>query len=429
MKSIKEKSIIVGIKLPRDKRWRVEEHLDELALLADTAGAEIVHRVIQERERYDAAYLIGKGKAEELRDLCLAEDIDTVISDDELTPAQVRNLEKITDVKVLDRTELILDIFAQRARTMEGKLQVELAQLQYRLPRLVGKGIALSRLGGGIGTRGPGETKLEVDRRRIRERIRKINEELKKVKRTRGLHRKGRKSIPIPTVAIVGYTNTGKSTLLNAVTNAGVLVEDKLFATLDPTIRRVLLPTKEEFLLSDTVGFIRKLPHQLVAAFKATLEEVIEADLLLHVIDASHPQMAEQIESVESVLEEIGAADKPRIEVYNKIDKLADDRFVKSIVKQREDSIAISALKGEGIDKLLISVRNRLFPRGIRRTFLIPYNQGELLNKIYQKGKVLSKEYLNDGVLIGIEANPRFVESLKGFLAEEEAVRKLAGRS
>jgi len=352
-----EAALLVGLKLPRQGRWEVEESLEELGLLAEAAGAAVVGKLLQEREVLDPRYLIGRGKAQELQALC-SEGIDLVIIDEELSGSQQRNLELLVGKKVIDRTGLILDIFAQRARSKEGKLQVELAQLAYLLPRLVGKGVLLSRLGGGIGTRGPGETKLELDRRRIRERMAKIEGELAKVRRHRALLRRPRRKLALPTVALVGYTNSGKSTLLNALTHADAYVADKLFATLDPTLRKAILPNGQTVLISDTVGFIRKLPHQLITAFKATLEEVTEADLLLHVIDISHPQMEEQRQVVEGTLAELGIASKPVIEVYNKIDRLEQRDTL--LFRRGERRVAISAKTGEGIGSLLSEIQRVL---------------------------------------------------------------------
>lgn len=357
--AFREKVITVGVVIPSIKRWQVEDSLEELALLADTAGAEVTCSTIQERDSYNPAYLIGKGKVKDVERLCREKKANLVIFDADLTPAQVKNLEDAFGVKVLDRTELILDIFAQRAKTKEGKLQVELAQLRYLLPKLVGKGLSLSRLGGGIGTRGPGEMKLEIDRRRIREKIKRIEEALKKVGRTRDLHRKSRSGTP--TVALVGYTNAGKSTLFNTLTKAQAKIDDKLFVTLDPLIRKIHLPREGDVFLSDTVGFIRKLPHHLVAAFRATLEEVREADLLLHVIDASSRNMEEQIEAVDSVLKELEVPHIPVIFAYNKIDRLEDPNSFRKTFWNRRDGVAISALKGEGITELLEKIEENLY--------------------------------------------------------------------
>jgi GTP-binding protein HflX len=324
--------------------------LEELAQLAVSAGAESAFRVLQERSVPDPRTLIGRGKAEDIRELC-EEGVDLVIFDDDLTGSQQRNLEATLQRKVIDRTGLILDIFAQRARSREGKLQVELAQLKYLLPRLTGHGADLSRLGGGIGTRGPGETQLEVDRRRIRRRVIKIEEELEKVQRHRALLRRRRQKQALPTAALVGYTNAGKSSLLNALTHAKLPVADKFFVTLDPTLRKVILPGGRAVLLSDTVGFIKKLPHQLVAAFKATLEEMRASDLLLHVIDIAHPQWQDQEQAVTAVLEELGMATKPLISLYNKVDKLPHPEAI-AFLSRRPRSVVTSANTGAGLSEL-----------------------------------------------------------------------------
>lgn len=330
----------------------VNGHLDELAELVISAGGQVVGSVTQRLERPLAATYIGPGKAREVRTLVWELDADLVIVDDELSPAQARNLEELLEVPVIDRTQLILDIFAQRARTKEGKLQVELAQLTYQLTRLTGHGVALSRLGGGIGTRGPGETQLETDRRRIRRRIAAIRRELEQVRRTRALQRAGRRRTGLPIIALVGYTNAGKSTLMNALTRAGVLAENRLFATLDPTIRRVTLAPGRDALLTDTVGFLRKLPHQLVAAFRATLEEVQEADILLHVVDASQPDVHEQMEAVATVLDELGVLHKPVVTAFNKLDAVADPERVHQWARLTPAAVAISATRGLGLDQL-----------------------------------------------------------------------------
>ncbi len=317
-----ETAFLVGVALHRQPRWEAEDSLAELEQLARAAGARVAGAVLQERDRLDPRYLIGKGKAEEVRGRCGGADV--VILDEELSGSQQRNLEQLLGRRVVDRTGLILDIFAQRAQTREGKLQVELAQLDYLLPRLAGAWTHLERLGGGIGTRGPGETQLESDRRRIKTRMAKIRKDLEQVRRHRALLRRPRRKVPFPVVALVGYTNAGKSSIMNALTRAGVAVRDQLFATLDPTLRRLTLPGERVVLLSDTVGFIRKIPHQLVAAFQATLEEVQEAELLLHVVDISHPHADLQQAAVEAVLGELGLADRPTILVYNKIDRLGE---------------------------------------------------------------------------------------------------------
>lgn len=345
----REVAVLVGLRTGRTPRWAVEDSLEELARLTESAGAFPRSAILQERPAPDPRTLIGPGKVEELRSLC-REGVDLVIVDEDLSGSQQRNLERSLGCKVVDRAGLILDIFAQRAMTREGKLQVELAQLEYLLPRLTRQWTHLERLGGGIGTRGPGETQLESDRRRIRVRMARIRRDLRKVRRHRALLRRPRQKVPIPTVALVGYTNAGKSSLLNALTHAQAYVADALFATLDPTLRRIQLPSGRAALLSDTVGFIRKLPPQLVQAFKATLEEVREADALVHVIDASHPQAAEQRAVVERVLGELGAAGKPLLAVHNKIDRLPE--AAGAALAREEGAVAVSALTGQGLPLL-----------------------------------------------------------------------------
>lgn len=345
----REVAVLVGLRTGRAPRWVAEDSLEELARLAESAGASPRHTILQERPAPDPRTLIGAGKVEELRTLCRG-GVDLVIVDEDLSGSQQRNLERELGCKVIDRAGLILDIFAQRAMTREGKLQVELAQLQYLLPRLTRRWTHLERLGGGIGTRGPGETQLESDRRRLRVRMARIRRDLRKVRRHRGVLRRPRQKVPIPTLALVGYTNAGKSSLLNALTHSSVYVADKLFATLDPTLRKVQLPSGRPALLSDTVGLIRKLPPQLVQAFKATLEEVQEADALVHVIDASHPQAAEQRAVVERVLEELGVAGKPVLAVHNKIDLLPE--AAAAALTRQEGPVAISALTGQGLPAL-----------------------------------------------------------------------------
>lgn len=356
-----EKALLISAYIAgKVSRTEAEESINELAELTRTAGAAVINSFIQRISSPNSSYFIGKGKAEEIKAEVGKEEIDLVVFDENLSPGQEKNLEELLETKIIDRTGLILDIFAQRARTREGKLQVELAQLNYLLPRLIGKGTALSRLGGGIGTRGPGESKLESDRRRVRERIARIKQDLDKVRRTRELHRQSRKSVPFPVIAIIGYTNAGKSTLFNRLSKApagqGVLAEDKLFATLDPTIRKMMLPERQTALISDTVGFIKKLPHQLVEAFKATLEEVLNADILLHVIDCSHSNAEVQINSVTKVLEEIGASDKPVINVFNKIDRLEGGVLPLHLKLIAGDAVFVSALTGQGIDDLTLAV-------------------------------------------------------------------------
>lgn len=407
-----ERAVLVGVRLPDDNDWQLEESMQELISLSDTAGARVVGEFIQNRQRPDAATFIGKGKAEELADYCQQVDANLVISDRELSPAQSRNLEDKIGVKVIDRAQLILDIFAGRAQTKEGRLQVELAQLKYMLPRLIGQGTKLSRLGGGIGTRGPGETKLETDRRRIRKRISDLERELKEVQRHRALLRKDRKDEPFPLASLVGYTNAGKSTLLKTLTGADVLIEDKLFATLDPTTRRVVLPNNDTVLLTDTVGFIQNLPHHLVAAFRATLEEVIEADLLLHVVDASHPNCERQIKAVHDVLQNLGVLNKPMIMVFNKIDGVypkghkIDFHSIPHIPSRAQadfPTVNISALSGEGIEKLLLMVADLLKQRYSLIKVNIPYAKSNLVSLLHQKGKVLHEKYQEEGIALEVE--------------------------
>jgi GTP-binding protein HflX len=355
-----EKALLVGIEFPREP-IPISVSLQELARLAMTAGAQITGSLTQKRTSPDPKYFIGSGKLVELRAKAAANQANLIVFDHELSPSQERNLENELGLKIIDRTELILDIFAQHARSREGKLQVELAQASYMLTRLSGHGVLMSRLGGGIGTRGPGETKLEYDRRRIRSRIARLKEEIEKVRKERSLKREKRRHSQITVAAIIGYTNAGKSTLLNSLTDAGVLTADKLFATLDPTTRRLYLPSGNTILLTDTVGFIQKLPHQLVSAFRATLEEVSEADLLVHVVDVSHPYYENQIASVYTVLEELHSITKPILTVLNKIDH-ADKKIIVKALKKYKPACAVSALSREGIDNLVATIDGLLPP-------------------------------------------------------------------
>lgn len=372
-----------------------EQSLDELAGLAETAGALVITRVLQNRQKPDPATYIGSGKAEELSLTCQALEIDLAIFDDELTGAQKRNIENALGVRVIDRTALILDIFAQHAQSAEGKLQVELAQMKYRLPRLTGQGTELSRLGGGIGTRGPGETQLEVDRRRIRKRIDDLERDLKEIKQHRDLRRARREKQGQTVVALVGYTNAGKSTLLNALSGSDVLVEDKLFATLDPVMRNVDLPENRSCLLVDTVGFIRKLPHPLVQAFRSTLEEAIYADLLIVVSDLSSPNYAQQRDTVFEVLNDLGATDRPILEVLNKADRVKADTVV-----EPADAILISARDGTGLETLKAEIARRIAAMRHRAELVIPYSKGNLLSMLHSSGQVLSEEYLAEGTKV-----------------------------
>ncbi len=392
----RERVILVGVCTRENEN--VEESLDELKELADTAGAEAVGRVIQNRESMHPGTYIGSGKIDEVRELAAALQADGVICDDELTPAQLRGLEQELDLKVMDRTLVILDIFAQHATTSEGKLQVELAQLRYRLARLTGKGIAMSRLGGGIGTRGPGEKKLETDRRLIKSRIARLNRELKEMQIHRDTARKKRLNESVPVAAIVGYTNAGKSTLLNALTGAGILAENKLFATLDPTTRRMELPSGQEILLTDTVGFIRKLPHHLVEAFKSTLEEARYADYILHVVDSVSPQMDAQMEAVYETLERLGIAGKPVITLFNKRDLAAGSELPKDPNAVR--TIGISAGTGAGLKELQEVLEEQLRNSRIQVEKLFPYAQAGDIQRIRRYGQVLEEEYREDGIYI-----------------------------
>jgi GTP-binding protein HflX len=388
-----ERVFLIGVQLKSRARWQVDESLVELAELASTAGADVVGEGTQKIESPVAATFIGSGKAEELARECHANQVDTVIFDDELSPAQSRNLEEVFDCKVLDRTSLILDIFAQRARTREGKMQVELAQLQHLLPRLTRYWSHLSRQKGGIGMRGEGETQLETDRRRVQERIDKITTELETVRRQRATQRHGRQRRLWPLASIVGYTNAGKSTLLNTLTGASVLAENKLFATLDPTTRRLHLPTNQNALLSDTVGFIRKLPHRLVEAFKATLEEVVEAELLLHVVDVSHPQAEEQITAVNAVLEEIGAHGKSTLMVLNKMDQVSKPEVLERFLHKYPNAVAISATTGQGIPELLAELSALLRPTREFVQLSVPHGATDVVARLHEVGQIVERDY------------------------------------
>lgn len=394
-----ERAVLVGVQRSKDG---YDPHLEELTRLAETAGAVLAGKLVQHRAAPHPATFLGSGKIEELRQLCYETSADLVIVDHDLTPAQQRNLERALDLKVIDRPGIVLDIFARRARTHEGRLQVELAQMIYLLPRLTGRGVMLSRLGGGIGTRGPGETKLEVDRRRIRKRITDLRREMLEIGRTRSLQRQARKEAQLPVAALVGYTNAGKSTLLNALTGAGVFVEDKLFATLDPTVRKVTLPNGRPVLLVDTVGFIRNLPTQLVAAFRATLEEVTEADLLVHVIDAGHPDWQEQVEAVHEVLDELDAGDKPVIHAVNKTDLLPQTE-ARRILHQVGEGVAISALRRVGLLNLLRRISQRLPQPYVKVRLLVPYAHARALSQIFSQGRVLSQDYSAEGISVVAE--------------------------
>lgn len=394
-RSFREKIVLVGVTLPPETTEETEESLDELSALIETAGAEEVARVVQKRRAPDPPTFVGKGKAEELREIAEATDCDTIVFDNELTPAQQRNLEKLLGRTAIDRTAVILDIFAQNAHSQEGKAQVELALHKYRLPRIRGKGAALSQQAGGmsagggarIGTRGPGETQLEVDRRRITRRIHKLEAELRELEKHRATQRKAQLRSRIQRVAIVGYTNAGKSTLLNRLTDAGVLVEDRLFATLDATTRRLDLPGGEPVLISDTVGFIRKLPHDLVEAFKSTLSVAADADLLVHVVDSSAVDVEGNIRAVRTVLEEIGADEVPELLAFNKADLAPDE--AKRLAHAHEGSVAFSAVTGEGVDELLQTIADRLRALTNVVELAVPYDRGDVLAAVHREGEVL----------------------------------------
>ena len=416
-RTFRERIVLVGVTLGGHTDEDTEEGLDELSLLVDTAGADEAARLTQRRDTPDSAFYIGKGKVEELKEVCLAIDADTVVFDNELTPGQQYNLERVLGRTALDRTAVILDIFAQNAHTQEGKAQVELAMLRYRLPRLRrGAKAGLSQQGGGIGTRGPGETRLETDRRRIMRRIEKLEQDLKGLSRTRHTQRKSRGRSGLASVVIVGYTNAGKSTLLNALTQAGVLVENRLFATLDPTTRRLALPGGEPVLVTDTVGFIRQLPHGLIESFKSTLEVAAEADLLVHVVDGSAVHPEEQMTAVREVLAEIGADQVPEFIVFNKADKLED--FGAQLVEDYHGAVAVSALKNQGLDVLLRKLADRM--RSITQVtdLVVPFDRGDILASIHREGEVVLSQDHPDGMHIRARLSEASAGRLREFVVQ-----------
>ncbi len=419
-----ERAVLVGTECERaPAAWAgthlrildAEESLEELSRLAETARVAVSGRATQKLRRLHPATLVGPGKVGEVKQLVDESAANVVIFDDPLSPAQQRNLEKALGVKVIDRGQLILDIFATRARSRAGKLQVELAQLDYLLPRLTKQWSHLSRLGGGVGTRGPGETQLEVDRRRVRERIATLRRRLEDLERSRSIQRQERQRVPFPTIALVGYTNSGKSSILNKLTHADVLAENRLFVTLDPTVRRLVLPQGETVMLIDTVGFIHKLPHELISAFKSTLEETRTADLLLHVVDATSAQRAEQREVVEKVLEEIGAAGRPIVTVFNKIDRLRPEGRP---APAGHETLAVSALSGEGLPELLAAVERRLEVAREEFVFELPESRSDLVGWLYRVGKGVTAEYRSGHIRVRALLFPKLAGRLRKLVAE-----------
>jgi GTP-binding protein HflX len=410
-----ERALLIGLEQAGVTKWDLQDSLEELAELASSAGAEVVDTITQKLQKPTAPYYIGKGKAELIKESLQDRRVTSVIFDDELSPAQGRNLENLLARKVLDRTQLILDIFAQRARSREGRLQIELAQLQYLLPRLTKMWHHLSRQTGGIGTRGPGETQLEVDRRRVQERIARLERELESVRKTRAIQRQGRKRHQWPVAAVVGYTNAGKSTLLNLLTGADVVAENKLFATLDPTTRSFVLPNKQRVLLTDTVGFLRKLPHTLIESFKATLEEVSEADLLIHVVDLGHPRVDEQMQAVDNVIKELGAFGKQTVTVFNKIDQLTNPELADTYPKRFPNSVAISALTGDGVGNLVRALQDALSAWRLRSRFKIPASESALIAEIHRVGHVLELRYEGNDATIIAHVPPDLAQKLERF--------------
>jgi GTP-binding protein HflX len=420
--SRRERTILVGVATATSRRATVEDYLEELSLLAESAGAAVIHRIIQERERIDATYFIGKGKAEELAWMVEAKKIDLIIFDDDLSSVQIRNLERTIKCKIMDRSAIILDIFALRARTSEAKTQVELAQLQYMLPRLTRQWTHLSKQFGGIGTKGPGETQIETDRRAIRTRISHLNSKLRRISKERAVQRKGRERFP--RVALVGYTNAGKSTLLNWFSHADVFVEDRLFATLDSTVRVVALSPAHRILLSDTVGFIRKLPHHLVASFKSTLDEVTEADILIHVVDASHPLLEEHIAVVNDTLAEIGAHGKPTIMAFNKMDKKEDRGIIGYLSRNHENAVFISAARGINMGALEQRLVEMLELNIVEQTLTLGHEDHHIVSQIHDMADILEKHYNGDSIVIRFRMNRMYADRLRRVLAQKGELQR-----
>lgn len=415
VKEKRERAIVVGVATKETTRAQEEEYLDELVMLADTAGADVLHKILQVKDRFDSAYYIGKGKVEQIVQLCKDDNISLVIFDDDLSPAQVRNLEEMIERKILDRSGLILDIFASRAKTNEAKTQVELAQLNYLLPRLTRMWTHLSKQYGGIGTKGPGETQIETDRRMIRERIATLKEKLERIATQRSTQRKGRREFH--NISLVGYTNVGKSTLLNTLSDSTVFVENRLFATLDPTTRLVSLDANTKAMLTDTVGFIRKLPHHLVASFKSTLEEVVEADLLLHVIDLSHPQMEEQIEVVKGTVHDLGAADKPVIYVFNKVDAIEDRTIVRSLQARFEPSVFISAHRGIniiGLKELIVSAIHSTFTE---MTITVSSADYKTISLLHDLADITDQRYDDERIILTARVSDKTKDRVEKIIA------------
>ncbi len=415
VKEKRERAIVVGVATRETTKQQEEEYLEELVLLADTAGADVLHTILQVKDRFDSAYYIGKGKVEQLAQMCKDDDISLVIFDDDLSPAQVRNLEESIERKILDRSGLILDIFASRAKTNEAKTQVELAQLNYLLPRLTRMWTHLSKQYGGIGTKGPGETQIETDRRMIREKISSLKEKLVKIATQRSTQRKGRKEYY--NISLVGYTNVGKSTLLNTLSDSKVFVENRLFATLDPTTRLVALDHATSAMVTDTVGFIRKLPHHLVASFKSTLEEVVEADILLHVVDLSHPQMEEQIEVVKNTIADLGAANKTVVYVFNKVDSVEDRTIIKSLQAKYEPSVFISAHRGInilGLKDLLISMIHSSFTE---MTFTVTNSDYKTISLLHDLTEITEQKYDENNIIITAKVSNKTKDRVEKILA------------